>query len=137
MTDLGPCLPFDPVARTIARRETFGGLGRWVVKSDTGALARLQPGEGAAFITRQPRVRFRSEARAHLGRTENLPKQREPVRIGLKRSRVKTRHRCRPFAFGAPAEDVQGPEGSRSPAPRSQRCGRPAVPPSRTARGGS
>ena len=55
-----------------------------------------------AFITRQPRVRFRSEARAQLGRTEHLPQQREPVRIGLKRSRIETRHRCRPFAFGAP-----------------------------------
>src|SRR5215207_107518 len=102
-TDLGPSVPFDHVARTIARWESRGGLGRRVVKSDTGALARLQPGEGPAFVTRQPRVRFRSEARAHLGRTENLPQQREPVRIGLKRSRIKTRHRCRPFAFGAPA----------------------------------
>ena len=121
-TDLGPSALFDHAARKIARWENLRGLGRRVVKSDTGALARLQPGEGTAFVTRQPRVRFRSEARARLGRTENLPKQREPVRISLKRSRIETRHTCRPLAFGAPAQDVQGPEGSRSPAPLSQRC---------------
>ena len=134
ISGLPPCSITSPGGE---RKGDAGGLERRVGKSDTGTLARLQPGEGTAFITRQPRVRSRSEACANLGGPRTSRSSASPS--GSVSSALASKHGIVVVLSrsGHRLQDVQGPEGSRSPTPRSRGCGRPAVPPTRTGRGGS